>query len=498
MKCHKFFDKTFLFENFSSKFNTREYKIHKEKILLEKELTYLPIAQQKIEWDLEQEKFKKFLTDIYEYIKGNQIKRITGPFYNIIEKHIQPLENLLNFYRNNSHVRQFILHDQIQAEIDKYRCRLQKTIELLLNDIKIFIESQDIYNKEDCINKVNSLINFKTLQECSSNNATLASRIYRLLGDIVPRTKKTFIQNCPSTNCRGFLNSSFSCELCKTRVCNKCREIKTQSNDDKHECDPTVLESVQLIQGDTKQCPGCKAPIFKIDGCNQFFCTICKTAFDWKTLKIETGIIHNPHYFEYIRTRDATNNNNNPVVDFCNRQLDNNFTQLLSGLIKNTLVHARLRALIHIKMVFLPTLDRPEQQDDVANQDLHIKYLLGKIDVENFTLVIQQRHKKIEKNRELYNLLFMYIQAHSDLFFNLYDSSCPKKIPVSQKYRNIIEFFQKTNSLDDYLRHHYTKTRTMFQSKIKNDFILTHLKTGPFKTDSLEKLYQASINKLTP
>ena len=39
--------------------------------------------------------------------------------------------------------------------------------------------------------------------------------------------------------------------------------------------------------------------IHKIEGCNQMYCVKCGTAFDWKTLKIVTGVVHNPHYFEY-------------------------------------------------------------------------------------------------------------------------------------------------------------------------------------------------------
>ena len=39
--------------------------------------------------------------------------------------------------------------------------------------------------------------------------------------------------------------------------------------------------------------------IHKIDGCSQMWCTSCSTAFDWKTGKLSTGRIHNPHFFEF-------------------------------------------------------------------------------------------------------------------------------------------------------------------------------------------------------
>ena len=40
--------------------------------------------------------------------------------------------------------------------------------------------------------------------------------------------------------------------------------------------------------------------IHKTEGCNQMYCVMCHTAFDWNSLRIITGVIHNPHYFEYL------------------------------------------------------------------------------------------------------------------------------------------------------------------------------------------------------
>ncbi len=100
---------------------------------------------------------------------------------------------------------------------------------------------------------------------------------------------------CPETTCTGFVKDG-DCDECKKTICAKCREERK----DGHECNKDHIETIKLLKRDTKHCPRCKTPIYKIDGCDQMFCTNCKTAFSWRTLNIHKGIIHNPHYIQYM------------------------------------------------------------------------------------------------------------------------------------------------------------------------------------------------------
>ena len=113
------------------------------------------------------------------------------------------------------------------------------------------------------------------------------------------KEKKQFIMKCPGDDCRGFLSTKYKCDICKINVCPKCRAIKTED----HECKKEDIESTELIKKETKGCPQCGIPIFKISGCDQMWCVECKVAFSWRTGKIETGNIHNPHYYQWRRNQ---------------------------------------------------------------------------------------------------------------------------------------------------------------------------------------------------
>jgi len=147
--------------------------------------------------------------------------------------------------------------------------------------------------------------------------------------------RKKYIRKCPNNTCQGFLSTHLKCDLCASVVCSECREIKGKADIDEemiaaHVCDPQILESVKFIDNDTKPCPNCTSMIHKIEGCSQMFCTECHTAFNWQTLRIETGIIHNPHYFEWQRRTTATGGAaRNPNDVLCGRELDNHFTNAI-------------------------------------------------------------------------------------------------------------------------------------------------------------------------
>lgn len=113
--------------------------------------------------------------------------------------------------------------------------------------------------------------------------------------------KAKFIMKCPDAECRGFLSTAYKCGTCQMWACPDCLVIKGRDKDSEHTCDPGQKESVALIIKESKPCPKCGERISKIDGCDQMFCVDCHTAFSWNTGNVVNGVIHNPHYYEYLR-----------------------------------------------------------------------------------------------------------------------------------------------------------------------------------------------------
>ena len=108
-----------------------------------------------------------------------------------------------------------------------------------------------------------------------------------------------FIAKCPTDNCNGHLNINYNCSICKSKYCTKC--FKTLP----HICQQQDIDTYQLLKQNSKPCPKCGINIQRIEGCNDMFCTKCKTCFDYNTLIIEKTNT-NPHYHDWKNKQDIT------------------------------------------------------------------------------------------------------------------------------------------------------------------------------------------------
>lgn len=260
--------------------------------------------------------------------------------------------------------------------------------------------------------------------------------------------KESYVCSCPSNNCRGFLSSKYKCGLCGIQACPECREIK----EEKHECDPNILKNVEEIKKTTRNCPNCSTLIFKISGCDQMWCTRCNVAFCWKTGKIEKGVVHNPHFFEYMR-KNAGAIPRNPNEVRCGGMphrdilFDRAFITALPEPITrfgvtyykaDSLLSAIYRQVLHIISVEIRGL--PTSTDNVTNRDLRIEFLLKNISEEEFKIKLQRREKDRTKKLEYREVLELYTNVLQDLFTELTETKNHMKlIQEEEKVRKYVE-----------------------------------------------------------
>ena len=247
------------------------------------------------------------------------------------------------------------------------------------------------------------------------------TRRFRNQGEGLKTTKRQFIRACPVEGCRGFLSTAWKCGTCDTWVCKDCGETKGARENAEHTCDPNVAASHALLQKDSRPCPQCAAMIYKLEGCDQMFCTQCNVAFSWRTGAVVTnGVIHNPHYYEWLR-RTRGEVPRNPGDMPC------------GGLPDGYLVNARLRELgamgdtarkvrnfhrllNHVTAIELPRLRQEAQLGNDRNVDLRLQYLLKEIDREVWRRKLQQREKKRERAFAVMQVYDMFGAAATDFF----------------------------------------------------------------------------------
>lgn len=112
------------------------------------------------------------------------------------------------------------------------------------------------------------------------------------------REGPSIFMKCTNNECRGFVTTEkHQCEVCETFYCKKCAIEKGEG----HECKNEDIETAKFIFKESKPCPSCGTRISKVSGCDQMWCTQCHVSFSWKTGTIEKGVVHNPHYFEWLR-----------------------------------------------------------------------------------------------------------------------------------------------------------------------------------------------------
>jgi len=233
--------------------------------------------------------------------------------------------------------------------------------------------------------------------------------------------KIKYILKCPYDDCRGFISSDYICGTCERTICKSCH-ICLHSTSEKHKCKKDDIKSAASIINETKPCPKCMTPIWRSSGCAQMFCTQCHTAFDWNTLIIDNGIIHNPHYYEYLANTNHTNNINIeniacgdlPRLHMILQQIPHSTPV---NWIQRRSVAGMYQRVMHLREIVLPLYETDRVKD---NFDLRVKFLNQEFDEDTWIIKLINRDKKRMHNKAMKDLIQMLIIVIEDFIRQLY------------------------------------------------------------------------------
>jgi len=298
--------------------------------------------------------------------------------------------------------------------LDQEKARMPETMPAVENYMKIGTMKKEISADQEEYDKIRAHLNkLKRKIDTTKRNIKRYER-----GETGGEEKKReFKRKCGVEGCRGFLSSQWKCGLCATFTCPHCFEVLGKEKNCGHVCDPNNVESANMIKKETKPCPSCATPIFKIQGCDQMWCTQCHIAFSWKSGLRVNGVIHNPHFYQWQREGGGTARIQTPGAQVCGglpgawqfrRQLNriitgdpyksNAVTQAIMGL-HNGCAHFQ-----HWELDRL----RRDCQNAANNKNLRIKYLCKEISEAVLMTKLQQQDKKREKKMaqlQIYELL---------------------------------------------------------------------------------------------
>ena len=311
---------------------------------------------------------------------------------------------------------------------------------------------------------------------------------YNQGGSVIHSNAKSrhFVRACPDENCRGFLSSSWKCGLCDHWTCPDCHVIKGKKHDSEHICNENDVATAKLLANDTKPCPKCATGIFKIEGCDQMWCTQCHTAFSWRTGRIETTI-HNPHYYEWQRRNNGGVAPRNIGDIVCGRQLDHRVNARIQNrinfLIKpphefmtGTFYTERrciayiIESTIHLREVQMPTYQVNHVEDNVG---LRIAYLENKISEENFKIKVQRANKHHAKKREIGEIVHLFVETVTDIVYRINEFLLQHntEIPISHNRqifsKNLNSLIEEVPVIKEYCNECLKDIATTYNSKPK-------------------------------
>lgn len=442
MNCRSGWDRDLQYELLGKSFINGEYRKHRKNVLFNSEVAQLPATQFYVDACIEEEEYEK---------------KKSGERYNLLKER-RKLNGLSWARRERMNVLKSAGGD-----------RLDETNRKILEDECIKLK-EDICDMKSKIksSKMKMIEYDEKIRECL---------IIKGSGQNKDKSNRHNNVKCPADGCKGYVTAS-KCTICSHHLCKKCYAIvETEEELKSHVCDKEAYETTQMIIKSSKGCPSCGTRISKVSGCDQMWCPECEVAFLWSTGEKVTGVIHNPHFYEYQRIRggDNTRVNRNAGDRHCgglvgtfeflrkmrlivnnmsdNTSMENNMSTREKDSLKRK-INDIYRSTGHFQFV----LDqiRRELNIGVNNINIRAKYMRDQLSKKHFMTAIMRENNRLEKNRSLQNVYELYVMVGTEQLNSLYeiDIDAIEKSELTKKVNDMCDVMKE---IRDYTNEQLTR-----------------------------------------
>ncbi len=377
MHCNKAWSDKFIAQHLGSTFLRGEYTTHRKELLVQQQISRMPETMAAAE--------------SYKQVK-------------LIKEQIKNLTAELKISKDS----EYIL-------FDRYK------------EIKLYTQHPQEEKQKYCKEMDTIIANRYKIKEII-RNLTHDIAVINTGGSVVGEEKKeirNFIMPCTNDDCRGYLSAKYKCDLCEHYTCSKCFDhigLSKEDDANPHVCKPENVESAEFIKKQSKPCPCCGTRISKIDGCDQMWCTQCHKAFSWNTGKIVTGVIHNPHFYQYQREQGGVAQRN-PEDVVCGglpttRDIIMKISQ--SKLTKDTQYLNNIVLDIHRMQVHFTAMTvtplRAQVRDEQNYEHERIQYMVQEINRKELATKIIRKDNARKKKLAVLHVCELFITVAIDIF----------------------------------------------------------------------------------
>lgn len=409
MECKRGWSAEFMAANFPLSFRNDTLRKWRRRILVEREKSMLPIMQEYVGYKKEINKYAaevKALTPNHDHANKEQRKAAEAYYADL---------GLCNAERARMSEHKKTMEEGDTSVLPQYQAS-----KIIWKGLRAKTDAAHaIYKKaKEEFLTIHSKLQVAQQKKCDAE-ALYAGR--------KKSERREFVMKCPDEGCRGFLSSAYKCGTCEKWTCAQCLEVLGPSKDAAHECNKDTVETAKTIKSETRPCPKCGTRIFKIDGCNQMWCTMegCDTAFDWVTGKVETGRNHNPHYYEWLRRNGGGVARREPGDMVCGGmpnawEIDGFFYKLSTrfgnhvGDVRTALMESH-RWIVDITNYRMRDF-QVGNPGPLTNKDLDVQYLMQELDAEEWQRQLEFAEARIRRKQEIGSILQMATAAAADIY----------------------------------------------------------------------------------